>query len=134
MPSPSDRWQGPHAPFPVEAAWDEFVHQIGGKRITELVANPTFENADYLFDPPGIVAELKEITTEFNRSSAFRDGYRALIARAIAEIPGWKPDLVGGRKMYPAWFVAEFARLFRPHISRILKKANRQLRETKAYL
>ena len=40
---------------------------------------------------------------------------------------------MGGDGKYPTWFQNEFIRLARPPISRIIKKANIQLRETKKY-
>jgi len=93
----------------------------------------TFENADFLFPSLQVVAELKEIETEFDRSVAFRDGFRSLVERVMKEDPGWRPLLFGGSGEYPKWFSRELIRLFRPPVSRVLKKANRQLRETKSH-
>ncbi len=125
---------GPHEPILVEETWDEFVHCCGGKRIADLLSrNPNFENADYFFESEKIVAELKEVETEFDNSKAFLSGYEMLIKRLISEDPSWRPEILGGKSNYPRWFYPEFVRIFRPPISRILKKANRQLRETKRY-
>ena len=125
----------PHEPVPVEATWDEFVQTVGGKRIAEIIPkSPNFDNADYLFESLGVVAELKEVQTEFGRAPAFRNGYDILMKRLVAENPDWKPELFGGNGEYPKWFYPEYLRLFRPPISRVLKKANRQIRETKEYL
>jgi hypothetical protein len=125
---------GPHKSLPVESTWDEFVRGVGGERVADLLpSSPHFENADYLFESTGIVAELKEIETEFSRSAAFANGFDGLLSRVVAEDPSWRPMLLGGSGRYPNWFPAEFVRLFRPQISRVLKKANRQLRETKQY-
>jgi hypothetical protein len=126
---------GPHDALPVEATWDEFVQSIGGERISSLLSKPPdFENADYFFENSGVVAELKEIVTEFSRAPAFRNGFDGLMKQLIRENPAWKPSLFGGRGGYPKWFYPAFVRLFRPPISRVLKKANRQIRETKLYL
>lgn len=125
---------GPHDPIPVEATWREFVKSASGQVVEELVPEPrTFQNADFLFPSAGVVAELKEIETEFDRSDAFRTGFRSLIHRVMKEDPTWRPALLGGSGKYPNWFTGELVRLFRPPISRVLKKANRQLRETKAH-
>lgn len=100
----------------------------------ELLPNPrTFENADFLFRNVPMVAELKEVETEFARSSAVRDGFQALMGRVMEEDPNWRPALLGGSGEYPRWFTGEFVRLFRPAVSRVLKKANRQIRQTKAH-
>lgn len=107
---------------------------MGGHVVEELVPEPrTFENADFLFPTIPVVAELKEIMTAFDRSPAIHEGYIALLQRVAAEDPNWRPLLLGGSGEYPKWFPREFARLFRPHLSRVLKKANRQIRETKAH-
>lgn len=125
---------GPHDPIPVEPTWREFVKGSGGQVIEELVPEPrTFQNADFLYPSAGVVAELKEIETEFDRSEAFKTGFLSLIQRVMKEDPTWKPVLCGGSGKFPSWFTRDLVRLFRPPISRVLKKANRQLRETKAH-
>lgn len=135
MPSIPGFWEGgPHEPIDVEPSWRDFVRSVGGQVIEDVVPEPrTFENADFLFPSAGVVAELKEIETEFDRSPAFRNGFHSLIGRVMEEDPSWRPLLLGGSGAYPKWFSHELVRLFRPPLSRILKKANRQLRETKEH-
>lgn len=100
----------------------------------ELLPEPrTFENADFIFLEHGVLAELKEIETEFSSSPAFAPAFEALLTRLVADDPSWRPLLFGGSGEYPLWFHREFVRLFRAPISRILKKANRQLRDTKLH-
>jgi hypothetical protein len=136
MPDIPNFWidGGPHEPIKVEESWRAFVRQFGGTVVEDILPQPrNFENADFLFSEASVVAELKEIETEFSRSSAFRSGYSTLMQRVVSEDSSWRPSLFGGDGSYPRWFMPEFVRLFRPPLSRILKKANRQLRETKAY-
>ncbi len=135
MPSIPGFWEGgPHHPIPVEGSWREFVRSVGGEAVEELLPEPrTFENADFLFRALPMVAELKEVETEFGRSSAVREGFQTSIRRVMEEDPNWRPLLLGGSGEYPKWFPREFLRLFRPAVSRVLKKANRQIRETKAH-
>lgn len=135
MPNIPDFWDvGPHEPLDVEATWREFVNGYGGSIVEDLLPNPrTFENADFLFHDVGVVAELKEVATEFGSSAAFAGGFDNLMSKVLAENPSWKPALFGGKEPLPDWFGYEFVRLFRPPISRILKKANRQLRDTKVH-
>jgi hypothetical protein len=135
MPSIPSFWDGgPHDPVDVEATWRNFVRSVGGQVIEDLIPEPrTFENADFLFTSTPVVAELKEIQTEFDQSAAFRDGFRSLIERLMNEDPNWRPLPLGGSGEYPKWFSDEFVRLFRPPVSRILKKANRQIRQTKSH-
>ena len=125
---------GPHDPLPVEATWHRFVRATEGTVVDDLVTSPkSFENADFLWNYSGVVAELKEIQTEFTRTSAWNKGFEDLLSRLVVEEPGWRPALFGGRGGYPLWFRQEFVRLARPPIGRILKKANVQIRETKAH-
>lgn len=135
MPSIPGFWDvGPHDPLDVESTWREFVSAWGGIVVDQVLPNPrTFENADFLFEESGVVAELKEVATEFGSSAAFMTGFDQLMSKVVAENPDWKPALFGGAEPLPNWFNQEFVRLFRPPVSRILKKANRQLRETKAH-
>jgi len=135
MPSIPGFWDvGPHDPLDVESTWREFVESSGGIVVEQLVPNPrTFENADFLFQERGVVAELKEVATEFGSSAAFVAGFDELMSKVLDENPSWKPALLGDNEPLPHWFHRDFVRLFRPPISRILKKANRQLRETKSY-
>lgn len=125
---------GPHDPIKVEATWRDFVRTIGGTVVDDVMPQPLeIENADFVFLDASVVAELKEIETEFSAAPAFRKGFDMLMHKLVTEDPEWRPILFGGTAQQPAWFTSEFVRLFRPPISRILKKANRQLRETKAH-
>jgi len=120
---------GPHDPVDVESIWQEFVRSVDGNVIEDLVRHPrTFENADFLFPAVPAVVELKEIKTEFEKSEAFTKGFELLIYRLIDEDPNWHP--AGD---YPKRFSSEVIRLFRPPLSRILKKANSQIKETKKH-
>jgi hypothetical protein len=126
---------GPHDPVPVEETFQEFIRKSGGEVIADLVSkSPTFKNADFIFKDAGIVLELKEVETEFSTSDPFVVGFDRLNKRLLKENPDWKlTDIGGNLKSYPIWFLTEYMRLSRPHISRILKKANKQIRETKDY-
>ena len=128
-------WQyAPPEPLLVEPLWQDFVRSVGGLVIHDVIPEPrNFENADFFFIDHGVIAELKEIETEFSNTTAFRDGFNALMHRLLYEQPDWRPFLLGGDGRFPVWFLPELVRLCRPPLSRILKKANRQLRETKKY-
>lgn len=125
---------GPHDPLPVEATWQRFVRASGGTVVADLLPpSPSFDNADFVFLDAKVVAELKETQTEFMATEVVRNGLEVIFKRLVAENPGWRPALFGGSGGYPAWFHKEFARLARPPLSRILKKANVQIRETKIH-
>jgi hypothetical protein len=119
---------------PVEPLWQQFVRSLGGLVVHDLIPEPhDFQNADFAFVDQGVIAELKEIETEFSSTAAFRDGFKTLMHRLFTEQPDWRPALLGGDGKVPGWFPPELVRLCRPPLSRILKKANRQLRETKVH-
>ncbi len=128
-------WQdAPPEALPVEPLWQEFVRSFGGLVVHDVVPEPlNFQNADFAFLDQGVIAELKEIETEFSRTAAFRSSFNTLMQRLVTEQPEWRPALFGGDGKVPAWFIPELVRLCRPPLSRILKKANRQLRETKIH-
>ena len=112
-----------------EPNFDEFVYENGGKRLTDIIAKPTFLNCDYVFDDSKVLIELKIIETEFAKASAFHEK----VINAYVE----NSKIYGFSSMFrPTKESFEdlnfrFIRLFRPPISRILKKANKQLRESK---
>ena len=121
-------WQGdPHDPIMVETTWRDFVRTVGGTVVEDVMPQPRqIENADFAFLDASVVAELKEIETEFSAAPAFRTGFDMLTRKLVTEDSECRPILFGGTGRQPAWFESEFVRLFRPPLSRILKKANRQ--------
>lgn len=125
---------GPHDPVSVEATWQEFVRELGGQVVSDLLPEPRlFENADFLFAESGVVAELKEVETEFSKAPRFFSEFDGLMKRLMLEQPDWKPPLFGASGRLPGWFTNAFLRLFRPPLARIVKKANRQIRDTKLH-
>lgn len=130
---PPPKWK-PHDPIPVESTFNAFVEKVGGKIVSNLLPkSPEFENADYLFETIGVVAELKELQTELDKSDYYRKNFDILIKKLMSSHPEWRPSLLGGDGKYPDWFYPEYLRIFRPPIARIIKKANRQIRETKRF-
>lgn len=125
---------GPHDPLPVEKTFHEFVRSQGGCVISDILpGNPDFMNSDYSFNKNSIFAELKEVETEFLKQEGARKKFGTLMEKLIKEDPEWKPEIFGGKSGFPDWFNIEFIRLARPGITRILKKANTQIKETKKH-
>lgn len=126
---------GPHDYLHVEGTFHEFVRSVGGQIVSEsLPRSPDFENADYFFEAPRVVGELKVVETEFLNSESSKKKLGHLLEKLMEENPNWRPLLFGGSTGYPDWFNVDLIRIARPAISRILKKANRQIRETKQRL
>jgi len=118
----------------VEPSWNEFIESTSGERVDlHLSKSPTFDNADYIFHNDGVVIELKEITTEFSKQPSFNEKYMTLIKKVMEKDKNWRPYFLGGDGTFPSWYYRDFIRIFRPPISRILKKANKQIKETKSF-
>jgi hypothetical protein len=119
-------------PLDTEKVFDRFVHEFGGMRVSEVIeGTPSFDNADYLFKRENVLAELKTLKTDFGRTRKFEEKHLELTKKYLSK----------GRMTFgaifraserPSGFVADFVRLFRPPLERILKKANSQIKETRA--
>jgi len=97
-----------------------------------LTSAPDFDNADYRFTVPNIVAELKECTTDFGEAKEYQERIYALAEKHITTgTMSFRQAL--GVDPQSREFATEFVRLFRPPLSRILKKANRQIKATKGH-
>ena len=119
---------GPHEPLNIEETWDKFISISGGNRASDDIGlKPNFSNADYIFKEDNIILELKEIETEFIKSN--HEKLNDIFYKLFSEKIDFNPFLDN----YPEWFIAEYIRIARPAISRILKKANKQIRETKEF-
>ncbi|CBJ81914.1 hypothetical protein XBJ2_1510001 [Xenorhabdus bovienii str. Jollieti] len=124
---------GPHSPLPVEHTFHAFVRGYGGSVISDaLPGNPDFKNADYSFKENGVFGELKEVETEFLNQKGAKKKFGIMMEKLREECPDWESTLKEGN-FYPEWFKSELIRLFRPGITRILKKANTQIKETKKH-
>jgi hypothetical protein len=115
-----------------EATLDRFVALHGGIRVSELIGNVQFENADYLFPHENVIAELKILETEFANTSAFKLKLDAMLEQFAKEKRTIGGPFVG--KPYSQEFIRSFILLFKPILARIAKKANRQIRSTKKHL
>lgn len=129
-------WEdGPHSPVDIENTWRTFIRSIGGTVLEDTLPLPrNFENADFFFKEHQVVAELKEIETEFSKGEYFHKKHIELLEKLVSLEPSWRPSLLGGTTPYPDWYKKDFIRIFRPPLQRILKKANKQIRETKSFL
>ena len=120
--------------IPVEEMFDRFIKQNSGQKISELVGgNPSFQNADYLFKDNKIIAELKTLQTDFAKAETFQNKRHDLIRKYISEGKMEFRNLLNPSEL-PKDYLNDVIRIFRPALSRIIKKANVQIRETKEKL
>ena len=133
--------KSPHHPIPhidVEPEFDECVSSIGGQRVAEIVGHsPNFRNADYIFADDVVVAELKCLEEDKGRDEALKEKVHRLYNQYFDT---GKTDLIiYGEVEINANDVSEdFGRdimeLYRRPIQRVIKTANKQIRQTKIHL
>lgn len=120
----------------LEKLFDNYFEAAGFQRVTPLIGeSPDFDNADYIDFPNLIIAELKIIEKDY-----FKDG--GIIDRLNSFIPVSNPKLPYGRRLPPGQYYINFPGLnregksdtFEEPLRRVLKKANRQIKETKEKL
>lgn len=115
-----------------EGEFDCFFRSLGFDRVSNIIGpSPGFPNADYIHRERKIVAELKVLDTDW-----FRDG--GIIDRFCSLVPAPVNVTESGIGIYSLRFPGKNREgkhdTFEEPIRRILKKANKQIRETKARL
>lgn len=130
------KWLGPedlqHS-FEVEPLVHEFVREFGGEVVADLLSeSPDFPNADYLFRADGVIAELKCLQSDFAAPPAIQEKVAGLYRDWFKEgsvTPGmlWRPDELPRDKR------RKLKALYTKPLQRVIRKANRQLRETAAH-
>lgn len=114
--------------------FDSFVYFAGGLRVTEMISGPPkFNNADYYFEQDNVIVELKTLKTEFAATSQHVQKFEQLVAEWLSD-GRLEPESVAGLKPLPEAFVFEHMALLRKQLESITKKANKQIRQTKAAL
>ncbi len=127
-----------HPYINVEAEFDKCVSVVGGKRVSEIVGeSPNFNDADYIFSESCVVAELKCLEENQARNENLKEKIHALYNQYMNN--GQTDLVVYGEVEIDAHQVSDkFARevleLFRKPIQGVIKKANKQLRQTKEHL
>lgn len=120
------------------------VKAAGGEVLDESLPDKRdFENADYVFRNDGVVAELKRFEHDGIYDESFIDKASALYAKysAMWQRQGRRdvPMVIGSRALiqvndFPREFQIEFLGLVKDLMQNHLRKANRQIRETKKVL
>lgn len=104
-----------------EEHWVQFVPRVGGELVAPHIKQQGVKNADFMFPDARVVIELKVVVTELAHSEQMLAKVDALSARypdGLAD-PGLESELFS---------------ILRAPLKRIIKTANRQIRETKQYL
>lgn len=114
------------------------VKQLNGVVLDEVLKNPTFANADYWFPEANVVGELKCLTEDPSANSTFTENLSKLYASWVKR--GLVPPLEAKRTNInladlPVRCTREFIDPVKKRLeASSIKKANRQIRETKKHL
>jgi hypothetical protein len=128
----ADYWASKREVANIEPIIDRFIRSVGGARLDERFGPLTSKNADYIFEEQRVVIELKILETEFGNTRAFslkEDALRESMARKFGLGP-----ILRGENGPLEFYANRKAEIYRAPLSRIAKRANRQIRETKAVL
>ena len=126
-------------PIDAEEVMDDAVLAAGGQRVSDVVGlNPPFDNADYVFSNDGIIAEMKSLEKDFLSDSAVTLKMHKLYNRWVDEGKD-VPIIYGNGVIRTDQLLLECARelvaLFKDKLEGgVLRKANRQIRETRTNL
>ncbi|MGF7151458.1 hypothetical protein FHS96_005124 [Sphingomonas zeicaulis] len=104
-----------------EKHWVEFIPRVGGELVAPHIKRQGVKNADFMFPYSRVVLELKVVVTELAHSEQML----AKVDAAFAQFPGGLSDPYLQRELFS---------ILRVPLKRILKTANRQIRETKQEL
>ncbi len=121
----------------VEPLVDRVVRLAGGRRVDELIgSNPTFENADYYFELDRVIAELKILEKDDSTDKKMQSKVRDLYTRWAYEGRVPPPPLSGTFTIsvadLPEDLRLEFIKPFRSSLQGPVKKASRQIKQTKS--
>lgn len=126
-------------PLNPESLMDQCVRAADGVCVRDLVgANPTFDNADYLFRNDDVVAELKSLEKDFLSDPTVHEKMHLLYNRWVNE--GKEVPLIYGMgplrtDQLPLECAREIVGIFKNRLERTaFQKANTQLRETRKHL
>jgi hypothetical protein len=121
----------------IDLTFERTIIDMGGQLVSALLPtkSPRHDNADFVFRDLNIICELKVLENDPNESGA-------LDRKAQALFNEWMKQgriLIYGRRRIdsstlPRDMQWELAKLHSESVKRVLKKANRQIRDTKVEL
>jgi hypothetical protein len=122
-----------------ESLMDDAVRAADGQHVREIVGvNPSFDNADYLFATDNVVAELKSLEKDLLTDPTVKEKLHNLYNRWIDEgkdVPVILGEGILRSDQLPIECAREIVAIFKDRIEgTALRKASRQIRETKEHL
>jgi hypothetical protein len=122
----------------IESTFNEFVKEFGGELVSELVPNAQFDNADYFFRAENVVAELKCFEKDLLQERDFITKVNSLwdgwVHKGIVrDVPAGSTFTINTAAL-PLQCGREIYSLFKKPIEGAIKKASKQIKQTKEYL
>lgn len=118
-------------PLPVEATFDTFVADFGGKKISDLIDNKAQMplNADCFFEDHNVIAELKTLEGIYSGPDAIRQLTQAYIDSGCT-----RTDIMGvfwRREQVPEAVTVLMKKRIRRSLEQRVKQARKQLKKSK---
>lgn len=117
--------------IPVEATFDNFIADFGGRKISDLIAQKAQMplNADYIFEEQNVIAELKTLEGIYSGPDAFKQLMQAYIDSGCtsSDVMGL---LLSGEEV-PDAAATLMKKRIRRSIEQRIKRARKQLRKSK---
>lgn len=127
----------PHLAVNVEECFDEFVREFGGSLVRDLLPkSPEFENADYLFYPHQVIGELKCLQKDLLEAEDYKQKLQQRYDKWV-DVGLVRPFFGTCRiqtKDLPPSCQEEVFQLLKKPLEGPIKKANVQIKQTKAHL
>ena len=123
--------------FNTPEAFTASVKAAGGVSLDETLKSPAFENADYWFENHETVVELKCLSKNGMTDDVFRDWlsqrHKHWVQRGWAPRPTGSTVKVNLRSLPRQCYEDVLEKLAKKLESNVVRKANRQIRETRQY-
>jgi hypothetical protein len=122
----------------VEKEFAKCVRDIGGIVLEDQLKNPSFSNADYWFPKYRVVSELKRLSEDLSEKEDFKQDiselYQTWVREKLVPLAPSKVFRINTKNI-PDVCTYQFLELIKKRIeSSTIKKANRQIKETKDFL
>jgi hypothetical protein len=120
----------------IDIEFAKCVKKIDGQVLDEILIQPNFKNADYWFPKYGTVAELKRLDENLAAKKDFKEKTSALYSSWVKRglMPGLSGVIQLDLSQIPRICANEYIEIVKRRIeSSIVKKANKQIRETKQH-
>lgn len=118
----------------IESSFNEFVKESDGELVSDLLPPNPLDNADYLFRKANVVSELKCLEKDILEANDFKAKFNALYDQWVRKglvLQRWGYLEITSTTL-PLQCQKELASLIKNPIERSIKKANKQIKQTKA--